>query len=262
MQTAYRFFTACIVLLALLHSWPAAAQECGSWREPVLCQARLQIRAPGRAWQDLDPAQTLRVEPGMVFELELTGRDQFGRTFPAHRLALDSDTRDCDRYLDVENPGEGRLRVATDLEGRCQLEIWAPGNLNFAWRLDLEIARGMRTGYTEAEARFIAEGLFRAILGREGDSSGVNAAAAEIVRGNLEAQVSAMLRSEEFRGKEARLDTRQLLEQFYQGMLDRTPDGVGIRTFEEDMSRRRWTDVLLRIIRSEEFEARLERPSQ
>lgn len=254
-----RILIACLIGLAVTWALPAEAQDCGSWREPVLCQGRLQIRGPETFWQDFDPSRGLQLEPGTSIEIELTGRDQFGRTFPAGRLALDFDDRDCDRYLNVEDQGEGRLRIETGLEGRCRLDVWVPGNLNFAWRLELEIARGPRTGYSEREARFIAERLFRALLGREGDAAGVSAATAEIARGNLESQIRAMLRSEEFNSKLARVDMRGLLEQFYQGLLGRTLDSVGVRTFEEDMSRRRWTEVLLSIIRSQEFEAELDR---
>lgn len=238
---------------------PAYAQDCGSWREQVLCRAQLQLRGPDSFWKELDPERPLQLEPDTRVELEIGGRDQFGRTFPANRLALGFDDRDCDRLLDVEGLGEGRLRIDTDLEGRCRLDIWVPGNLNFAWGLDIEVARGPRTGYTREEATFLAEGLYRAVLGRQADAGGLEGAVGEIQRGNLEAQIRAMLRSEEFNQKLARLDMGQLLEQFYRGLLDRGPDSVGIRTFEQDMARRRWTEVLLAIIRSQEFEDRLER---
>lgn len=239
---------------------PALAQECGSWREPVLCSGELQVRDEIGRWERFDPREPLELTPGGERELELTGRDQTGRTFPAYRLALDADTRDCDRLLEVENLGEGRLRIrAARTEGLCRLDLWLPGNLNFAWRLEVEVARAPRTSYERTEAEYVARGLYHAILGREGDASGLAAATVEIQRGNLEAQIRSMVTSEEFRTRQAGMDSAALLAQFYRGLLEREPDSIGIRTFGEDMQFRRYTDVLLALIHSQEFEERLVR---
>lgn len=252
----------CLLLAAvwLLAPIPALAQECGSWREPVLCSGELQARDENGRWDRFDPRDTLEITPGGQRELELTGRDQTGRTFPAYRLALDADTRDCDRLLEVEDLGEGRLRIrASRSEGMCRLDVWLPGNLNFAWRIEVEVARAPRTSYERGEAELIARGLYQALLGREGDPGGLSAATAEIQRGNLEAQIRSMIGSEEFRTKQMAMSSEQLLAQFFRGLLGREPDSAGVRTFTQDMQFRRYTDVLLGIIHSVEFEERLAR---
>lgn len=250
-----------LLSLVLLAS-PAHAQDCGSWREPILCEGSLETRGPDGRWEQVDPRDPLAVPLDEAVELQLSGRDQSGRTFPAFRLHLDVDDRDCDRILDVENLDEGRLRLEGRDEGRCVLEAWLPGNLNFAWRLDVEVARAPRApraGYDRSEAEIVARSLYRAILDREPHEAGLNAAIAEIQRGRLESQVRAMVTSQEFFDNFSNVGAAGLLDQFHEGFFDTPADSEDVDRHLEDMQYRRYTDVLLGMIQSEEFEAILER---
>lgn len=250
-----------VTLLVLASPGVAHAQDCGNWREALLCTGELELRDVQGRSQSFDPDRdTLQLAPDQSVELSLNGRDQTGRTFPAYRLHLMTDDRECDRYLEVENLGEGRIRIeASRTEGNCRLDVWLPGNLNFAWQVGVRVAYASRTSYDGGEAEFIARGLFRAVLGREGEFEGISAAADEIARGNLEDQIRAMVTGQEFLEKQRSMDRSALLSQFYEGLLGRRPDSVGVRTFDEDMSYRRYTDVLLGIIRTQEFEDRMRR---
>jgi hypothetical protein len=188
----------------------------------------------------------------------MVGRDQTGRRFPSDRLVLASDARDCRSILDVDERAGGVLHLrARAAEGRCQLALWSPGNLNFEWVLEVEISPGARTTYTRGEAETIVTALYRATLGREPDDGGYGSAVQEVQTGNLDALIESMIRSQEFRGREP-MDAGVLLEQFYGGVFDRRPDSGGVRLYLNELQQRRYADVLLKLIQSPEFERVLE----
>jgi len=260
--TARRSLLASVFVFGFLSLWarPAAAQDCGNWPYPVLCTADLVVTDGSFDRRALDRESSIRLAPRGGLDLELDGRDQRGRYFPGERLALDYDDRECGSMLRVEDLGEGRLRVeATATQGRCRLEVFAPNNLNFRWLLEIEISAAARVAYTRAESELLADALYLAILNREPDSGGLDLAVAGIQAGNLEALIDGMLGSAEFRGSGAGLSPAQLLEQFYQGILGREGDSGGVRLYLGEMRRGQYASVLLKLIRSPEFERRLQR---
>ena len=97
------------------------------------------------------------------------------------------------------------------------------------------------------------------MLGREPDEGGLRSAVAEIEAGNLETQVDGMTRSAEFAGVAGSLSATELLEQFYRGVLGREGDPAGMRLYGGEMRRGQYSSVLLKLIRSPEFELRLQR---
>ena len=97
------------------------------------------------------------------------------------------------------------------------------------------------------------------ILGRAPDGGGRAAAIAEVERGNIEAQVDAMIRSPEFQQRLLNLSSEEGLEGFYQGIFGRSGDGAGVRQYLPDVERRRYAAVVLQMLRSPEFEGRLSR---
>jgi len=257
-----RFLVAALLTfgLALSAAAPASAQDCGNWRDSVLCDVELQRTDADRRWDRFDPNRTMEIPPNTDIEIELRGRDQNGRTFPQYRIVLGYDDRDCGNVLEIEDRGEGRISLrARSGDGRCRLELFAPGNMNFAWQVDVEVSAGARAGYSRNEAELIAQGLYRGILGRDGDASGLAGAINEIQRGNLGNQVEAMLRSDEFRQSIASAGPNDILDRFYQGVLGRSADSAGVRTFLGDVERHRYAEVLMGLIRSPEFEDRLAR---
>jgi hypothetical protein len=225
-----------------------------------VCQAELILRDAERRTTELDERDEIEIGPRERIELELDARDQRGSRFPAERLALSWDEYRCGSMFEIEDRGEGRLEIeARASEGSCELTVWLPNNLNFEWRLDLEIAARARTSYERGEAELIANALYVGLLGREPDEGGFRGAVSEIERGNLENQVAAMVRSEEFQRRTTNLDSEALLENLYQGILGRGADGGGMRQYMDDMQRRRYADVVLALLRSPEFEQRLTR---
>jgi hypothetical protein len=238
----------------------AAAQNCGDWYRPVVCTADLVLTDTDRRTDQLDDGDRLELGPRDTVEIEIEARDQRGSRFPADRLTLGYDEYDCRSMLRVEDEGEGRLRItASAAEGRCRLEVWMPNNLNFQWEIEVEISVGARAGYERAEAELLATALYAAILDREPDSGGLSGAVAEIQIGNLDAQIAAMTRSTEFRQAITGKLPQDILEQFYRGILDRPSDSAGMRLYLSEMQRGQYASVLTKLIRSPEFERRLQR---
>ena len=128
--------------LAVLALWaastgvaPAAAagQDCGSWPQPVLCEAHLLVTTDGRKAERLKSDSRLRLAPRGQVELEIEGRNQRGRRFPDEYLVLGYRTEGCGWLLQFEDRSRGLRVRARGEAGRCRLELWVPGNLNFTW---------------------------------------------------------------------------------------------------------------------------------
>jgi len=247
------------LLLMLLPTGQTAAQDCGNWSRPVLCEVELRAARDRGNWERFDPYRRLQVAPNQTLEIELVGRDQYRREFPRDRIALEYDGRDCDQLLAIESRGNGLLETrATATSGSCRLGLWVPGNLNFEWQIEIEISASARAGYTRAEAELIVRSLYRAVFARDPDDASFNAAVVEVQRGNLLQQVQSMVRSPEFFQKNRDLPRTDLLDRFYQGLLNRPVDSGGIRTYLPEVQRGNFSQVLLRMIQSGEFEQRLE----
>ncbi len=247
-------------LLLILPAGRANAQACfDGWSKPVVCRLDVEARDPGGRWKDVRRRGTLRIPAGGTLELRFSARDQDGWAFPDERLqvGLDMD-RDCRDLVHLVRSEDGRYRLVAGVErGRCTATLWVPGNLNLDMPLRLEVVPRAQVGYDHAQARVIARRLYLAILGREPDPAGWNAATQEIQRGRLDAQVRSMLQSPEFRSRQRGMTPSQLLESLYRGLLDREPDSPGVRTYLHRIERGRADGVVEDIIRSEEFEAKL-----
>jgi hypothetical protein len=107
--------------------------------------------------------------------------------------------------------------------------------------------------FTRADAELIAKRLYKAILGREADATGLTVAVAEIQRGRLGGQVQGMLDSNEFQDNHGRKPSAVLLQQFYRGILNREPDTAGVQGYLGQMDRGQFAPILLDMINSAEF---------
>ncbi len=256
---ALRYTTAALAVAALAGLPSAAgAQDCGAWSRPVLCEAQLVLSDDGGRGERVKGDARVRLAPRSEAELRLEGRDQRGRSFPAEYLALGHRLSGCGRLLDVDDRDGGRLRVAVRGEaGRCRLEVFVPGNLNFAWTLDVEVDPAARTSYSRRDAEAVVRALYRAALERDVDAESLRAAVAEIQQGHLDALVGSLVRSSEFLTRQDRLSAADLLDAFYQGLFGRPADSGGVREYLNLVRQRRHAEVLVRLIQSPEFERRL-----
>ena len=247
-----------VAFAVLFTPQPAEAQDCGDWYRPVLCRAQLVAVDSNYQRVAIGDGSGIELAPREQITLELDACDQAGRRFPAERMAIGYDEGNCRRMLSVDDRGEGEFRIsATAAQGRCTLEIWVPNNLNFHWEIDFEIRAAARSTYERGEAQVVATALYAAILNRDPDAAGYGSAVTEIQSGNLEAQIAGMLGSGEFRQLAGDKTPAQILEQFYQGILGREGDSAGVRLYLGEMRRGQYASVLLKLIRSPEFEGRL-----
>lgn len=235
----------------------ATAQDCGSWPQPVLCEAHLLATTDGAKAERLKSDSRVRLAPRGQVDLEIDGRDQRGRRFPDEYLALGYRAEGCARLLQFEDRQRGlRVRARGDA-GRCRVELWVPGNLNFRWELDVDVDPAARTSYSRRDAEIVVRTLYRAVLQRDVDQDSLRAAVAEIQQGNLESLVGSMVRSGEFLTRRGRISPEEMLDAFYDGVFSRPPDSGGVKDYLNLVRQGRHAEVLLRLIRSPEFEKRL-----
>lgn len=102
----------------------------------------------------------------------------------------------------------------------------------------------------------ITHRIYRALLGRDADQVGIEASVPLIDRGQTRQRVDEIVASTEFRNKIRGWSTTQLLTQIYQGLLLRDPD-PGAGNWEAMLQQRRFTDVVMGIMASPEFQGKL-----
>lgn len=140
------------------------------------------------------------------------------------------------------------------------LALAAATTATFATSLPLEQNRRINIpSFNRDEAEVVADMLYWALLGREGDARGLTAATAEIQRGNVRVQVQSMIDSQEFRRGTARMSAAEILEQFYDGIHDREPDNTGVREFLERVRDGDYANVIFEMLSSQEFRNNLAR---
>jgi hypothetical protein len=81
----------------------------------------------------------------------------------------------------------------------------------------------------------------------------------EIEDGRVRAEIDSIVRSPEFRSHSAPLGAEALLEQIYQGLLRRSVDPGGTRTYLARVQRREYAAVVEDILASREYRGRLPR---
>jgi hypothetical protein len=109
---------------------------------------------------------------------------------------------------------------------------------------------------SRAQAEVVAAKLYRALLDRAGTASELSQATVALQRGGLVAQVNSITAGAEFRRGQARQSAAEMLEQVYEGMLERAPDSSGAAGFMPLLEQRRYSDVVLQIAQSDEFRTR------
>jgi len=249
-------------LLPALGTGPAAAQRSPSdWSRPVVVSVELSAAPEGERRSVPVDGRTLQLPTRSRIELFADPYDQWGARFPLDRFDLRVEVdRYCNDLVSISRRDEGRLILETGSRtGSCDVLFWVPGNLNLDREVRIEVERGRRSGFSREESELIARWLFQGILGRDVDYNGMRASAVEIQRGELRSQVESMIRSPEFRQRRAGLPAEQLLEEVYQGLLDRLPDTAGVRSYLPRVRRGDLAGVVLTLLASEEIEERLDR---
>ena len=113
------------------------------------------------------------------------------------------------------------------------------------------------TPYSRQDAEIVARRLYLAILDREPDPSGLNETIDALQRGQAERRVTQMIQSPEFRTQVAQRPAREILNQFYDGLLGREADPTGVTSFLPRVEKRQYANVVLEIMNSPEFRKQL-----
>jgi len=111
--------------------------------------------------------------------------------------------------------------------------------------------------FTREEAEVVARRLYLAILDREPDAGGLPGTIEQLQRGQLQQRITQMLQSPEFRTQVANRPPREILEQFYEGLLGRATDPGGVTSFLPRVEKRQYASVLVDIVNSPEFRQQL-----
>ncbi len=255
-----------LVLAGLaLAAVPARAQSCGAgWQNPVVCRVDLVVTRSGESQGETLPGSTLTLPQRAEIDLHAVATDQRNQRFPADRFYFTLDVeRGCSGLFDVERVDADTVRLKTGARtGECDGTFWVANNTNFDRRIRFQVERTGHRVYSRREADFIARSLYRALLGRDGEQSGVAATAEAIQRGDLTGQIHAILRSPEFARSRSKVPPQEMLRDLYQGILGRDPDSVGARNYQRRVERGEIAYVATELVTSDEFEQRLAREAR
>ena len=243
---------------------PAAAAHCDldRWSEPVACRIELALHGGGSLRGD-----TLRLPRSETVELHVAPYDQDGQEFPWDRFRFELDLdRECDDLLEaIETSDDGVTLRTGRSAGTCGALLWIPGNLNLDRELRIEVGASRPVPREELDEivdtreELVAVSLFRAVLVRDPDRRWLEEAAEGVRRGSTRELIASLVASPEFSQRRRSEPPEVLLRDFYEGLLGRDPDPSGFRTYLGDVRDGDYTDVLLSILRSEEFALRVSR---
>ena len=238
------------------HPAAAPAQLRGSGNEPVVTALDLYAARDGERAGGLNPGRTIRLAPRESIAIEADPIDQHGRRFPRDRFRMGAELgRNCRGVVSVSATSSGDLQFTAGRErGECRAVVWVAGNLNLEFQLEFEVTGLDTANYTRGQAAEIAERLYRAILQREIDAASRASAIAEVQRGRIQNQVESMLNGGEFARLRGAQQPAELLEAFYQGLLERAPDSAGARDYLNEILRGRYVPTIMNLVQSQEFE--------
>lgn len=239
----------------------AVAQDVfDRWREPVVVELELAGATEGDRLRTLDRGR-IALRPRESFTVEYEPLDQRGRRFPLDRFEIGVELgRDCSGRISMSETRSGDLIFrASRNPGRCRVLLYVPGNLNLEYELEFDVSGRDAIEYTRREAEEITDRLYLAILQRDVDRSSRSSSVGEIERGRLESLVSSMLDSREFSDIRRDSQPEDLLDAFYDGLLQRAPDSEGTADYLRDIRRGTYLNTILSIVASDEFESGLPR---
>ncbi len=246
-------------LTGLSVATPATAQgPFDDWREPVVVELELTGALNGARPQELR-RDRIELGPRESFTVQVDPYDQRGRRFPRDRFQMGVELQpECDGRVSLSETYSGDLEfTAGRSRGRCQVVLYVPGNLNLEYALEFDVS-GMGTGnYTRRQAEEIVTRLYRAVLQREVDRASRAASVAEVQSGRVADQVAALIRSAEFAEIRRESQPADLLEAFYAGLFERTPDSAGANDYLREIAGGRHREAVMSLIQSAEFEASL-----
>lgn len=249
-----------MIIFGLLHlvAFSLQAQGCGdTWDKPFICRVEAYVSLNGKAFQRLSSNQVLHLPLGSNLQIRFKGWDQWGHAYPEDKWIMLCEEKFQEtplvRFARHTNT-TWTLQVSSH-QGKTVVFCFIPGNQNVTFPLRLVVSPLKEL--TRKQATFLATCLYRAILGRDPDPSGLASATLEVLRGKIKPLVDSMFYSKEFKKKRKHLPASQLLEDFYQGILGRPVDGEGAKKYLHRLEKHHYSETIMRILASEEFQKRL-----
>ncbi len=110
---------------------------------------------------------------------------------------------------------------------------------------------------TGSASQVTANRIYRALLGRDADAVGLTDTATDIERGRTRQRIDAIVGGTEFRNHVRGMQSTQIVTQVYQGLLQRDPDFPGATSWQRLMEQGRYSDAVLGIMDSAEFQNKI-----
>lgn len=112
-------------------------------------------------------------------------------------------------------------------------------------------------GSTQTESQAVAHRIYRALLGRDADTAGLNDTALDIQRGRTRQRIDAIVSGTEFRSHTYGWPSDRIVTQIYQGLLQRDPDWPGASVWQRLVEQGKYSDALIGIMGAPEFQNKL-----
>jgi hypothetical protein len=246
-----------------------AGNPCQSGGPSAPCDLRVYYEdRDGRA---VALGQNDRLELGSdgTSRLWLEALDQYGREITRselrYRILAD---QDCKNQLDVHPLTANRysLRTLSEDAGQCRLVVRLDSPRQVDRAVDVRWdGSGYGYGgynrygqiYNQEDSEFIVNRLYRTLLDRTPSGDDYDAAVRQVQNGGLRALVDALTSSPEFLADQRRLESDQIIDGLYSGLIDRRPANTDV--YRDADGRVDYLAVVLQLLSSPEFRALLAR---
>jgi hypothetical protein len=107
--------------------------------------------------------------------------------------------------------------------------------------------------FPRADAENVTRRIYGALLAREPNPQEFADSVGELQRGQLQQRLAAMVQEPEFTGRAGAATPAQMLDQVFQGMLDRAPTAAEQKTYLPQIQARQYAPAMVKLITSDSF---------
>jgi hypothetical protein len=107
--------------------------------------------------------------------------------------------------------------------------------------------------FLRADAENVTRRLYAALLAREPNPQEFADSAAELQKGRLPQQLEAMTQQPEFKSRTGSTSPAQMLDQVFQGMLDRPPTAAEAKTYLPQIQGKQYAQAMVKLVTSDSF---------
>jgi hypothetical protein len=107
--------------------------------------------------------------------------------------------------------------------------------------------------FLRADAENVTRRVYAALLAREPNPQEFAESAAELQRGRLPQQLEALTQQPEFKSRAGSTSPAQMLDQVFQGMLDRPPTAAEAKTYLPQIQGKQYAQAMVKLVTSDSF---------